>query len=70
MTRKPSEDNHFDGNEKVYLNILIVDAYNPIPQVVHFKSSKIFDFRTQDIFEDVIKENLIYKAGDEIHLMT
>lgn len=70
MTRKPSEDNHFDGKEKVYLNILIVDAYNPIPQVVHFKSIKIFDFRTQDIFEDVIKENLIYKAGDEIHLMT
>ena len=54
----------------MYLNILIVDAYNPIPQVVHFKSKKIFDFKTDDQFEDVIKENLIFKAGDEIHLMT
>lgn len=70
LTRKPREDNLYEGKEKVYLNVLIVDAYNPVPQAVHFRSKKIFEFSTSDKFEDVIKENLIFKAGDEIHLMT
>ena len=69
LTRKP-KGSVTDKKEQVYLNLLIVDAYNPIPQVVHFKSIKIFDFATKDEFEDVIKENLIFKVGDEFHLMT
>jgi hypothetical protein len=69
LTRKPKKSKH-EEKEQVYLNLLIVDAYNPIPQVVHFKSIKIFDFETKDDFEDVIKENLIFKVGDEFHLMT
>ena len=48
LTRKPSEDDPYEGKEQMYLNILIVDAYNPIPQVVHFKSKKIFDFKTDN----------------------
>jgi hypothetical protein len=68
LTRKPKKT--ADGKEKVNLNLLIIDAYNPIPQVVHFKSQKIFEFSTRDEFEDVIKENLIFKVDDDIHLMT
>jgi hypothetical protein len=30
----------------------------------------VFDFSTRDEFEDVIKENLIFKVDDDIHLMT
>jgi hypothetical protein len=39
LTRIPSKDKKSkDGKEKVYLNLLIIDAYNPIPQAVHFRS--------------------------------
>ena len=40
------------------------------PQVTHFKSKKVFDFRTLDQYEDVIKQNFIFKTGDEVHLLT
>ena len=38
--------------------------------MAHFKSSKVFDLRTLDEYEDVIKENFIFKTGDEVHLLT
>ena len=44
-----------DYKEKVWLNLLIVDPYNKMPQVAHFKSKKIFDLRTTSQYEDVIK---------------
>ena len=63
-----SNDNNY--RENVWLNLLIVDAYNMVPQVAHFKSKKVFDFRTMDQYEDVIKQNFIFKTGDEVHLLT
>jgi hypothetical protein len=48
-------DKNDNPKENVWLNLLIVDAYNAVPQVAHFKSKKVFDLATKNEFEDVIK---------------
>ena len=44
------EEKQSVGRGKVWLNLLVIEPYNNNPQVVHFKSNKVFAFSAKEVY--------------------
>jgi hypothetical protein len=54
---------------KVWVNVIIIDAFNRIPQAALWKSSKFFKLYDEQNCMDVMEKCLMFKVDDDIHLM-
>ena len=54
---------------KVWINVMIIDPYNRIPQVALFKSSKVFHLYDEETAIDIMQRALLFKIDDNLHMI-